>query len=431
MTFSQRLERAHPALFCGFAGLAGFSAYFAMYAFRKPFSAATFDHVAGWSFLLDYKVALIIAQVLGYALSKIIGVKLISEMDHRRRALAIVGLIVLSWMALVLFALLPVPWNVGALFLNGLPLGLIWGLVFSYVEGRRTSEMIGAMLCASFILSSGVVKSVGRWLLDDMGVSAFWMPATTGALFFPVLLIAVLGLSLLPPPSKADRAERTERAPMNGAQRAAFFRKHSAALVPLVVAYVLLTAFRDFRDNFAAEIWRALGYKDVATMFTASEIPVALLSLATLGLLMVVRDNRRALLLVHGAVIAGALLIGASTLAHQMGWLGPAGWMILTGAGLYMAYTPFNAMLFDRIIAATREVGTAGFMIYLADASGYAGTVGLLLFRNFAALKLDWLSFFETIAYCTSILCFGGVLLSALHFARPRPRPLAAAHVAA
>jgi MFS family permease len=431
MTFSQRLERAHPALFCAYAGLAAFSAYFAMYAFRKPFSAATFDHVAGWGFLLDYKVALIIAQVLGYALSKIIGVKLISEMGHRRRALAIIGLIALSWLALVLFAVLPVPWNVAALFLNGLPLGLIWGLVFSYVEGRRTSEMIGAILCASFILSSGVVKSVGRWLLDDKGISAFWMPATTGALFFPVLLIAVLGLSLLPPPNAADRAERTERAPMNGAQRAAFFRKHSAALIPLIIAYVLLTAFRDFRDNFAAEIWQALGYKDVATMFTASEIPVALLSLATLGLLMVVRDNMRALLLVHGAVMAGALLIGASTLAHQMGWLGPASWMILTGAGLYMAYTPFNAMLFDRIIAATREVGTAGFLIYLADASGYAGTVGLLLLRNFSAIKLDWLSFFEAIAYCTSILCFGGVLLSALHFARPRPRPLATAPVAA
>ena len=45
MTNTQRLERAHPAVFIAFAGLASFSAYFAMYAFRKPFAA--FEHVVG------------------------------------------------------------------------------------------------------------------------------------------------------------------------------------------------------------------------------------------------------------------------------------------------------------------------------------------------------------------------------------------------
>jgi hypothetical protein len=413
--------RTAPAIgFALFGGLASFSAYFAMYAFRKPFAAATFEHVAGWHFVLDYKIALIIAQLVGYALSKIIGVKLISELGHARRALAIIGLIALSWIALVLFALVPTPWNVAFMFLNGLPLGLIWGLVYSYVEGRRTSEVVGAILCASFILSSGVVKSVGAWLLG-LGVTEFWMPAATGALFFPMLLISVFGLSLLPPPDAGDEAERTRRAPMNAGQRLAFFRHHAAAIVPLVIAYVLLTAFRDFRDNFAAEIWHAMGFKDVAVLFTASEVPVALISLGTLGTLMLVRDNRRALLLVHGAVAAGAVVIGAATLAFQAGWLAPVPWMVLAGAGLYMAYTPFNAMLFDRIIATTREIGTAGFMIYLADSCGYAGSVTLLLFRNFAAVRLDWLSFFEAIAYGTTVLCLVGVALSALHFARVRP----------
>ena len=69
------LERAPPALFCAFAGLAALSAYSAMYAFRKPIAAASFDHVAGWSFAVDYKSALIIAQTLGYALSKIVNEK--------------------------------------------------------------------------------------------------------------------------------------------------------------------------------------------------------------------------------------------------------------------------------------------------------------------------------------------------------------------
>jgi len=47
---------------------------------------------------------------------------------------------------LILFPSFPAPWNVAALFFNGLPLGMIWGLVFGYMEGRRTSEALGAIL---------------------------------------------------------------------------------------------------------------------------------------------------------------------------------------------------------------------------------------------------------------------------------------------
>ena len=63
-----------------------------MYAFRKPFTAATFDAVPGWHFALDYKIALVIAQAAGYAASKLIGVKVISEIEpgaaRRRRSSA-------------------------------------------------------------------------------------------------------------------------------------------------------------------------------------------------------------------------------------------------------------------------------------------------------------------------------------------------------
>ncbi|MDD1449949.1 DUF5690 family protein [Sphingomonas sp. H160509] len=194
------LARAHPALFSLYGGLAAFAAYFSMYAFRKPFTAATFADVPGWEGIVDFKIAIVIAQVAGYAVSKFIGVKIVSEMAATRRGVAIVGLIALSWIALVLFAVLPTNWKVAALFLNGLPLGMIWGLVFGYVEGRRTSEVVAAVLCASFIVSSGMVKSVGLWLMTVMHVGEFWMPATTGLLFFPLLVVAVIGLAQLPPP---------------------------------------------------------------------------------------------------------------------------------------------------------------------------------------------------------------------------------------
>jgi len=411
-----RLERAHPALFTLLAGLAGFAAYFSMYAFRKPFSAATFEVIPGWTFALDYKVALVLAQVAGYALSKIIGVKVISEISPSRRGLAILGLIGLSWLALVGFALVPAPWNVAALFLNGLPLGMIWGLVFGYMEGRRVSEVLGAMLCASFILSSGLVKSVGAWLVHGQHVDPFWMPAVTGLLFMPLLAVSVWLLMQLPPPNALDEAARVRRGPMDAAQRRAFLLLYAPGILLLVTSYVLLTAFRDFRDNFAAEIWTALGYGGQAAVFTASELPVAVVALAALAAIIMVRDNLRALMVIHGVVIGGFLLLGLSTLAFQAGLLSPLVWMILSGAGLYMAYTPFNAMLFDRLVAVSGRVATAGFLIYVADASGYLGSAGLLLWRNFGEPDLDWLQFFVLCAYATSLVGVVLVSISALYF---------------
>jgi len=412
------LERANPVLFTTVAGLAGFSAYFSMYAFRKPFSAATFAVVPGWNFVLDYKIALVIAQVAGYALSKMLGIKIISELDPAKRASAIVVLILTAELALVLFALIPAPWNVAAMFLNGLPLGMIWGLVFGFMEGRRTSEVLGAVVCASFIVSSGAVKSVGKLVMLYWHVSPFWMPAVAGALFLPLLFVSVIALSALPPPNALDEAARVRRAPMGAAARSAFLAEYGIGVGLLVAAYVLATALRDFRDNFAAELWSGLGYGNGAAIFTASELPVAALALIALGLIMTVRDNARALMVIHAVIIAGLVLLGGSTLAFQAHLLAPLPWMILAGAGLYMAYTPFNAMLFDRMIAVSGRIGTAGFLIYVADASGYVGSCALLIWRNFGLMQLNWMQVFTASAYFTSLIGMVLVALSAVFFVR-------------
>jgi hypothetical protein len=412
------LARANPIVFTAVAGLAGFLAYFSMYAFRKPFAAATFDAVPGWHFVLDYKIALVLAQVAGYAISKLIGVKFVSEIAPGRRWVAILALIGASWLALVAFAVIPAPWNVVAMFLNGLPLGMIWGLVFGYMEGRRVSEVLGAILCSSFIVSSGVVKSLGAWLVETAHVDRFWMPAVSGAVVFPLLFLSVWVLSQIPPPDAGDEAERVKRAPMSAAERKVFLAAYAPGIVLLVASYILLTAFRDFRDNFAAEIWKGLGYAKEAGVFTASELPVGAISLLALALLMMVRDNRRALLAVHAIMISGYVLLGAATWAFQAHLISPLPWMIAVGAGLYLAYTPFNAVLFDRLIAFSGRVATAGFLIYVADASGYLGSVALLVWRNFGALQMDWLQFFILSAYATSIVGAVFSALAAIYFAR-------------
>ena len=376
------LSRLPAPLFALYGGSMAFGAYFAMYAFRKPFTVASFAAAAP-VLAVQYKIALVIAQVLGYALSKIAGVKVISETPPHRRAIAILALIGAAEAALVLFALIPAPWNIACLFVNGLMLGMIWGLVFGFLEGRRLSEVLGAILCASFIVSSGVVKSAGEGVLLAGWANEYWMPAVTGLLFAPLLLFCVAGLAVMPPPTAEDERLRVARTPMDGPARRAMFAAFAPGLVGLVVIYIGLTALRDFRDNFAVEIWNGLGFKNDAEIFTLSELPVAAIVLVMMALLMFIKDNQRAFLANLGLVAVGLAIAGLCSLAFQAHLIGPITWMISLGAGLYLAYTPFNALLFDRFIAASGRVGTAGFLIYVADASGYASSVALLVFRDF------------------------------------------------
>lgn len=416
------LERAGPTAFSAYAIIAAFSVYFCMYAFRKPFTAAKFEgnfDVPGLG-PLDWKVILVVSQVLGYTLSKFAGIKVVSEMSPARRGLAIVVLIAVAEGALGLFAITPAPWSAVFLFINGVPLGMIWGLVFGFLEGRRTTEALGAGLSASFIVASGAVKTVGAWVLG-WGVSEAAMPFVVGLLFFPALLLFVFLLSLLPPPSAEDEALRVRREPMDGPARKRFFMAFWPGLIVLVGLHFFLTALRTIRDDFGADIWRSLGFGNKPEIMTWSEIPVAIGVLIGLGLLMRIKDNRKALLVVLVLMATGSALVGLMTLAFEAGLISPEVWMISIGLGLYLAYVPFGSMLFDRLIAAAGWVATAGFMIYVTDAVGYLGSVSLTLYKDLGG-STSWLEFIIWMGYVTSILCAAAFVFAALYFAR-RLRP--------
>jgi len=164
----QRRLAANPALFTLVAALAAFGAYTAMYAFRKPFSAATYtgQEIGG----VSLKVLLVVAQLLGYTLSKFLGIKVVSEAGAGRRIALIAGLIGIAFLPLVLLPQVPRWAQVVCLFVNGLPLGMIWGLIFGFLEGRKVTEFLGLGMSVSFIFASGWTKSVGVYLMKSWGV---------------------------------------------------------------------------------------------------------------------------------------------------------------------------------------------------------------------------------------------------------------------
>ena len=412
------LRQTNSFNFSVFSIVAAFGTYMCMYAFRKPYTATAFDVDTLWG--MNYKTILVIAQVIGYTVSKYAGIKFISEMKGNSRAVSILGLIGFAELMLLVFALVPAPYNFPAMFLNGLSLGMIWGLVFSYLEGRKFTELLGAGLSISFVVSSGWVKSVGKAILvelPDLGLSEFWMPVLTGAIYILPLFLFVWMLERIPGPTEEDIALRTKRVPMSGRDRWNFFKRFATGIVLLVITYMGLTAFRDFRDNFMADMFEELGVKE-SDVFARGETIVALVLLAIIGGTMLIRNNLKALIFNHGLIIAGFGLVGIGTALFESGTIGPIEWMIVVGIGGYMGYIPFNCILFERLIATFRYESNAGFLIYVADAFGYTAAITVMLYRDLISPDLSWVKFFTQTSWATVSVGIVLTLGSMIYFMR-------------
>ena len=126
-------------------------------------------------------------------------------------------------------------------------------------------------------------------------------------------------------------------------------------------------------------------------------------------------------------MMTGLVFMALSTLLLDAGYLGGLGWMIFVGLGSYMAYVPHDSVVFDRIIASTRVPGTAVFAIYLADAIGYTGSIGLPLVKYRFFSGVDRLAFFRVFTYIVSLGGIGILAASCVYFYRKHQQPPEAA----
>lgn len=410
------LKRTNALSFTLYASAVSFCLYLCIFAIRKTFGVATYDGLMYWG--IHYKVLMITFQVVGYLISKFIGIKVVSEMQSTHRTKGIFIMVSIATVSWLLFGLTPAPYNLIFLFTNGLPLGMVWSLVFGYLEGRRNTEVLGASLSVSFIFSGGFGKTIGGLVMRDWGVSEIWMPFVSAILFFVPMVLFLWLIDKLPPPTPEDEALRTKRQPMSGKERMNFVRTFGFGLILLVASYALLTIFRELRDNFSREIWNSLGYGDKPEIFTQTESIVSVIVLVSIATLMIIKNNRLALIINHSMVIFGMLLAGASTLAFEKQLISGPVWMTLVGMGLYFGYIQFNSIFFDRLLAAFRYAGTVAFLINLADSFGYVGSVGVLFYKNYGQSSLSWLDFFISAGYVLSVVGTLLMLFSLFYFRR-------------
>ena len=59
------------------------------------------------------------------------------------------------------------------IFFNGLSLGCMWGVIFSFLEGRRVTDLLASLMGLSIAISSGTAKSVGLFVMEHLHISEF------------------------------------------------------------------------------------------------------------------------------------------------------------------------------------------------------------------------------------------------------------------
>ncbi len=401
-----------------YAAVVAFLTYTMIFGFRKSYTVCTFDGMAFWG--LGYKTLLVLSQMMGYLMAKFYGIKFISELKRLNRYKIVLLLVGIAWMAWLFFALVPAPYNMVFLFINGFPLGMLWGVIFSYIEGRKTTDFIGASLAVSFIFSSGFVKSVGGWLQLQFHLTEFWIPFATGLVFALPLLLFIYLMEKIPPPTAEDISLRMNRTPMDATQRKAFIKTYLPGIVAAVLIYCFATIFRDIRDNFSADMWKEMGYLNQPALFSKTETPITLVILILIGSMVMIKNSFKAFMLAHFFIALGFIIAGVSTYLFTKEIVTPYWWMTLVGLGLYMVYIPFNSVYFERLIATFRFTGNVGFLIYVADSFGYLGSVSVLLSKEIFKVQLNWVHFFSN---SVMILSVAGVFISiyaARYFSKKR-----------
>jgi hypothetical protein len=385
--------------------IAAFGVYFCTYAFRKPFNAGTYEGYA--LFGSSYKTVLIVSQMLGYLASKYFGIKFIAGLNCGRRILYIIIFVAVSEVALVGFGLTPYPYNFVFLFLNGLPLGLIFGIIFSFLEGRRFTEMLSLGLTINMIMGSGALKSIYFILRDTFHTGEFWMPAVEGLVFAGPFLFFVWMLSRIPAQNESDIAQRTRREAMTGSDKRRLLTGFGAGLFAVVAINALLTMCRDFRDNFMVEVAREINLSASMNIFSQIEFLIGLLVFVCVGCLSFIRSNRTCFVVQHVMVFAGLAILLAGSLLYAAGRVSPQLWFVTVGFGIFLPYITIQSVYFDRFIALFRTRANAGFLIYICDSAGYTCSLLILLYREFFAGEIS----FSRVLFLISIFVPAGCLL--------------------
>jgi uncharacterized membrane protein YwzB len=280
----------------------------------------------------------------------------------------------------------------------------MWGFLFSYIEGRRLTDILAGCLGVSMVISSGAAKSFGLYVLS-FDVSPFWMPAIIGGIAMPLLVGISFLLDKLPEPSVEEKTEKMERTPLNKTQRNALLRKYLLFLVPLLTVNILYTVLRDIKEDFLVDIIKHTDIRLSSFLFVRIDSVVTVLLLIILGSMIKVRDNQHSLVVLLMLMFAGSLVVFLSSLFFESLKTSPVVWLFLQSMGIYTAYLAFQTVFFDRFIACFKIKGNAGFFIYISDFLGYLASCLFLFGKSALNIRINWFEYYNGLGVAVGVIC--------------------------
>lgn len=400
-------------------GLTTFCIYTCMYAIRKPFTALIFDEKL---FGYGIKSWMVISQLLGYTCSKFFGISFFGNLKRKNRSSTISILLFVSVIPLLLMPLTPLKLWPLWFFLNGFPLGLIWGLVFSFVEGRRLTEFIGAILACTFIFSSGMVKSLAIYL-QEIHFMTKWIPFFIAVAFYIPSIVFSFLLEKLPEPSIEEKLENAPRLPLNQLERKTFIKKYKIFIISTILTYCILTLIRDSRDNFSAELMKALNIYHSSSL-SQLETALTVFMLLCIPFISRIRNHKRAILITLFTTIIGGFICAITPYLFKHQYIDGYMLLLLSGTGVYLGYILINISIMDRLVALNGSACNSGFLVYMADSFGYLMTLtisGTALFTQKG--DVPWLYLFEQLLKFGGIIIIIGAIISIVQIKKYKQEP--------
>ena len=194
---------------------------------------------------LDLQACLSLAFIIGFGAAKLPAAAIASSAFFFRNRLRVL-LLLMTLSALIegLGLMVQTPAvMILAVFVSAFFSSWLWGMMLTYLEGRRATERHVAVATLCLIYAGNAARGTASAVLDA-GVPPAWMPAlVSGCAWLPACALLVL-LDRSPKPSAADEAARCRRSPMDGAARRRFLMTWAGGLGTLILAYALLVGLR-------------------------------------------------------------------------------------------------------------------------------------------------------------------------------------------
>eukprot|EP00435_Cladocopium_sp_Y103_P023344 s762_g5.t1 len=156
------------------------------------------------------------AFVVGFGAAKLPAMRLqTSAFFFQHRLSILLWMLFLSMILTGLAGLLPSHFlQVSAFFWSCFVSSFLYGGIVTYLEGRRSTEILLASISASLVFA-GTVSRASAAMLLRMGCPARFMPLLLGAGAFLVAAFLLVLTARAPPPNRADVAARSARTPMS------------------------------------------------------------------------------------------------------------------------------------------------------------------------------------------------------------------------